>query len=118
MRNAGKISPDSDHAAEGVTRRKFISVAALFSTAVCSLNAAPDADHMAEEIKKEKIRRAMLAGPSVVTAEATVAEMDGQGNLTVLRHGTNEGVCVQGDQNIIGKVDMALDAMGMVWFKD
>jgi hypothetical protein len=60
----------------------------------------------------------MLAGPSIVTAEATVAEMDRQGNLTVLRHGTNEWVCVPGDQNIVGKVDMALDPMGMVWFKD
>jgi hypothetical protein len=71
MRNAGKISPDSDHAVEGVTRRKFISVAALSSTAFGSLNAAPDADHLAEEIKKEKIRRAMLAGPWIVTSEAT-----------------------------------------------
>ena len=44
--------------------------------------------------------------------------MDRQGNLTVLRHGTNQWVCVPGDQNIVGKVDMALDPMGMVWFKD
>src|SRR5690348_18255149 len=45
---------------------------------------------MAEAITKEKIRRAMLAGPS----------------------------CVPGDQNIIGSVDMCLDPMGMVWMKD
>jgi hypothetical protein len=55
-----------------------------------------------EEIKKEKIRRAMLAGPSSVTAEATVAEMDAHGNLTVLRPGTNEWVCIPGDQNVVG----------------
>jgi hypothetical protein len=71
-----------------------------------------------EEIKKEKIRRAMLAGPSVITKDATVAEMDRHGNLTVLRPGTNDWVCVPGDQNIIGRVDMCLDPMGMVWMKD
>jgi hypothetical protein len=73
---------------------------------------------MAEEIKKEKIRRAMRAGPSSVTVEATIAEMDRQGNLTVLRPGTNEWVCIPGDQNVVGRPDMALDPMGMVWFKD
>ena len=73
---------------------------------------------MAEEIKKEKIRRAMLAGPSCITSEATVAEMDKDGNMTVLRPGTNEWVCVPGDQNIIGATDMCLDPMGMVWMKD
>ena len=73
---------------------------------------------MAEAITKEKIRRAMFAGPSCVTSEATVAEMDRDGNLTVLRQGTNDWVCVPGDQNIIGSVDMCLDPMGMVWMKD
>jgi hypothetical protein len=73
---------------------------------------------MEEEIKNEKIRRAMLAGPSIVTSDATVAEMDRQGNMTVLRPGTNDWVCIPGDQNVIGQPDMALDPMGMVWFKD
>jgi hypothetical protein len=73
---------------------------------------------MAEAIRNEKIRRAMLAGPSCVTAEATVAEMDMDGNLTVLRPGTNDWVCVPGNENIIGATDMCLDPMGMVWMKD
>ncbi len=73
---------------------------------------------MAEEIKQEKIRRATLAGPSCIAREATVAEMDEDGRLTVLRPGTNHWVCVPGDQNVIGKVDMCLDPMGMVWMKD
>jgi hypothetical protein len=71
-----------------------------------------------EDIKKEKIRRAMLAGPSCVTSEATVAEMDKNGRMTVLRPGTNDWVCVPGEQNIIGAVDMCLDPMGMVWMQD
>ena len=73
---------------------------------------------MIEEIQKEKIRRAMLAGPSIVTSEATVAEMDHQGNMTVLRWGTNDWVCIPGDENVVGWPDMAIDPMGMVWFKD
>jgi hypothetical protein len=73
---------------------------------------------LAKEIKNEKIRRATLAGPSCVAAEATVAEMDSTGQLTVLRPGTNDWVCIPGDQNIIGATDMCLDPMGMVWFQD
>lgn len=126
---------------EPLTRRKFISIAAVSGAGFASLNAhdelarreegpgaigkafdhlaALDGDHMTnEEIDKEKIRRAMLAGPSSVTAEATVAEIDHQGNLTVIRPGTNEWVCIPGDQNVVGRPDMALDPMGMIWFKD
>jgi hypothetical protein len=71
-----------------------------------------------EEIKKERIRRAMMAGPASITSEATIAEMDRQGNMTVLRPGTNDWVCIPGDQNVVGWPDMAIDPMGMVWFKD
>lgn len=68
-----------------LARRKFISLAALSGAWLASLNAhdqlarsaegpapidgaiehlaAPDGNHLVEEIKKEKIRRAMLAGP-------------------------------------------------------
>jgi hypothetical protein len=95
-----------------------MSVAAASGVALSSLGSAEEDERMTEEIKKEKIRRAMLAGPSQVTADATVGEIDHLGNLTVIRPGTNDWVCVPGDQNIIGKVDMALDPMGMVWFKD
>jgi hypothetical protein len=77
-----------------------------------------DEQVIAEEIRNEKIRRATLAGPSGITREATVAEMDLDGNMTVLRSGTNDWVCVPGDQNIIGATDMCLDPMGMVWMKD
>jgi hypothetical protein len=72
----------------------------------------------AEAIKSEKIRRAKLSGPSCVTREATVAEMDRSGNMTVLERGTNDWVCVPGNQNVIGAVDMCLDPMGMVWMRD
>jgi hypothetical protein len=45
----------------------------------------PDKNHAAGEIKREKIHRAMLAGPSSITSEATVAGLDRQGNLTVVQ---------------------------------
>jgi hypothetical protein len=76
------------------------------------MNSAPD------EITKEKIRRALLAGPPSVTREATVAEMDAQGRMAVLRPGTNHWVCVPGNQNIIGEADMCCDPMGMQWMMD
>jgi hypothetical protein len=73
---------------------------------------------MMDAITSEKIRRARLSGPSQVTTNATVAEMDAQGRLTVLSKGTNEWVCFPGDENIIGDVPMAADPMGMQWFMD
>jgi len=119
------ISTEQVAAKEPLTRRKFISVAALSGAGLASLkpheieeHAMADENRMAEEIKKEKIRRAMLAGPASVTSEATIAEMDRQGNMSVLRPGTNDWVCIPGDQNVVGWPDMAIDPMGIVWFKD
>jgi hypothetical protein len=74
-----------------VARRKFIDVAALSGAGVVSLDAhgrfarsaedpvlhgqssepvaPPNGGPTEEELKNEKIRRAMLAGPSIVTAK-------------------------------------------------
>jgi hypothetical protein len=82
------------------------------------MNADPRSQIMAEGIKQEKIRRAMLAGPSCVTSQATVAELNLDGSMTVLRPGTNEWTCVPGDQNVVGAADMCADPMGMAWMKD
>jgi hypothetical protein len=58
-------------------------------------NTAINGDHhVSDEIVKAKIRRALLSGPEIITREATVAEMDAQGKMTVLRPGTNHWVCV------------------------
>lgn len=123
---------------ELLARRKFIRIAAVSGAGLASLKAddqlarsakepaaigeasehRADGERMTEEITKEKVRRAMLAGPSLVTSEATVAEMDRLGTMTVLRAGMNDWVCIAGDQNVVGWPDMAIDPMGMVWFKD
>ena len=75
-------------------------------------------NNMKDEVVKEKIRRALLSGPSSVTSEATVAEMDADGKMVVLRQGTNPWVCMPGNENIVGDVPMSLDPMGMQWYKD
>ena len=71
-----------------------------------------------EKIVNEKIRRALLSGPESVTRAATVAELNGQGKMTVLRPGTNRWICVPGNENIIGQADMCADPMGMRWMMD
>src|SRR5258708_13354307 len=92
MKDDQKGQYDSGPMPEAFSRRKFMSVAAVSGVALTSLGAATEGERMTEEIKKEKIRRAMLAGPSEVTADATVGEFDHLGNLTLLRPGTNEWV--------------------------
>jgi hypothetical protein len=76
-------------------------------------------DHAATVgIVEAKIERALRSGPDCVTREATVLEVDDQGNVNVLRKGTNQWVCVPGDENIIGRADMCADPMGMQWMMD
>ena len=81
-------------------------------------NAMSGDNTVSDEIVKAKIRRALLSGPVSITREATVAEMDAQGKMTVLRPGTNQWVCVPGNENIIGAADMCADPMGMRWLMD
>ena len=73
---------------------------------------------ISDEIVNAKIRRALLSGPDSITGDATVAEMDAQGDMTVLRPGTNQWVCVPGNENVIGQADMCADSMGMRWVLD
>src|SRR5882724_11897908 len=88
-----------------LTRRRFMGVAAMLAPGLCAMGpegtALPaattkqanlDEHNLTEESKEENSRRAMLAGPPAVTAEAMAAEMDHHGNLTVPRPGTNECV--------------------------
>jgi hypothetical protein len=66
-----------------------------------------------------KIARAMRSGPLEITRNATVAEMDHNGNITeILRKGTNAWLCTPGDENKIGDPPMCADELGMQWFRD
>jgi hypothetical protein len=117
MNDSEKFAAGQPGQAGSLTRHEFVG-AALSGVALTPMAAKLHSNHPNDEVTNEKIRRAMLAGPSSVTAEATVAEMDHQGNLTVLRPGQNEWVCVPGDENFVGRPDMAIDPMGMVWLRD
>jgi hypothetical protein len=128
-----------------ISRRIFVGAAAIAGVGVAALGSSALADagplpprslagasknnstedgamnqdsNLSDEIVKAKIRRALLSGPESVTREATVAEMDAQGKLTVLRPGTNRWVCVPGNENIIGAADMCADPVGLRWMLD
>ena len=65
-----------------------------------------------------RIRRARLSGPEVVTKDATVADIAADGSMIVLAKGSNEWVCVPGDENKIGAPPMCMNPMGMQWMMD
>src|ERR1700722_12603956 len=71
---------------------------------------------MDDPIVEARVARALLSGPATIRDGATVADMDDRGNMTVLRPGTNEWVCMPGVE--IGQADMCADPMGMQWFTD
>ena len=50
-----------------------------------------------ERVLGSKIARAMLSGPREITKDATVAEMGADGNLIILRQGTNDSICFAAD---------------------
>jgi hypothetical protein len=124
-----------------LSRRSLVARATFFGTAMAAIgeiakaqeggsgsysNAAialPDdsvaANSREEQSRAVKIARAMRAGPPTITEHATIAEMDAQGRMTnVLRQGTNEWICMPGNENVVGDPPMCVDALGMQWFKD
>src|SRR5215468_9020092 len=88
-------------------------------------SAAQDVGHHAkppqsasEESATAKIRRALAAGPSSITNNATVAEIDPEGGMTVLRRGTNDFTCMPGDPDGVGKPALCADKVAMQWNSD
>jgi hypothetical protein len=81
-------------------------------------DATPGDRDMADKAEDPRIRRARLAGPELVTKDATVAEIAADGTMTVLFKGTNEWVCTPGDENKIGAPPMCMNPMGMQWMMD
>jgi hypothetical protein len=143
-----KVSPDDENQSAGqeeqhhsfMSRRNVMAGVGFFGAALAALNskawaqepvqgsysneaialpsgpARSDAD---AEIRAVKIARAMRAGPPQITKDATVAEMDRQGNMTtILRQGTNDWICMPGNENRISDPPMCMDRVGMQWFKD
>jgi hypothetical protein len=73
---------------------------------------------MQDQAEDPRITRARLSGPKQITNDATVAELGADGTLTVLAKGTNEWVCVPGNENKIGDPPMCMNPMGMRWMMD
>ena len=89
------------------------------NSAITSLHAGqPLPADRDEQILAAKISRAMSSGPFHITRDATVADMDAQGNLVVLRREPSRWVCFPGDENEIGNVPMCADPMGLQWVRD
>ena len=139
-----KTMPDqperSDGSSIGLTRREAIGRFALFGTAMAILQSRAYAQSGAtgsysnsaialpeqtpvssseDDLEKAvKIARALRSGPSVITRDATVAEMDHRGTMTVLRQGKNGWICTPGNENRVGDPPMCVDELGMQWFRD
>src|ERR1700690_1837925 len=107
-----------------MTTRKAKSSAVLspLVLAVMSIGAfaqssnAPDSD--LNETIVSKIARALSAGPPNVTKDATVAEVDAQGNMKILRQGTNDFTCLPGNPKVPGKPALCEDKVAMQWNRD
>lgn len=82
------------------------------------LTAKTKGQQMRDQAEDPRITRARLSGPEQVTRNATVAELGADGTLTVLAKGTNEWVCVPGNENKIGEPPMCMNPMGMLWMMD
>jgi len=107
----------------GVSRRSFVGSAALVGMAVAVGSATASASDISGEIQMSeevsvKIRRARLSGPASLTKDATVAEVDAQGKMTVLFQGTNKWICLPGNENKVGDPPMCADPVAMQWFAD
>jgi hypothetical protein len=71
-----------------------------------------------QESKTEKIKRALSAGPSSITNDATVAEIDSNGRMTILRQGTNDFTCMPGNPTEVGMPAVCADKVAMQWNSD
>jgi hypothetical protein len=137
------IDPDAlmDNECASKSRREAIGQLAFFGSAMAILSGRAAAQNGAgsgsysnaavalvgqvapssSEVELEKavkIARAMRAGPAQITRDATVAEMDHRGNMTVLRQGSNGWVCTPGNENKVGDPPMCADALALQWFND
>lgn len=92
--------------------------AASYSNSAIALPQEAGGDWKNDPQTAVKIARAMRSGPSIITREPTVAEMDQHGNRSVLRQGNNGWTCFPGNENVVGDPPMCADELALQWFKD
>ena len=128
-------------AGDKLSRRSLVAGATFFGAAMAAIgevakaqdagsgsysNAAialPDAASLRKPARSKSAPSGSHArcarGRAPLRRHATVAEMDKSGRMTeVLRQGTNEWVCMPGNEDVVGDPPMCVDALGMQWFKD
>lgn len=109
------------------TKRWLVVAAGIFAAAVVVASGTRAVAQMqttqpsganSNESKQAKIDRALSAGPADIAKNATVAEMDAQGKMIILRAGTNEFTCMPGDPTGVGQPAMCEDEASMQWGRD
>jgi len=93
-------------------------IAGVGSGAPARMHTLQSSGSNSDESTQTKIARALSAGPPDVAKAATVAEMDSQGKMTILRAGTNGFTCMPGNLKVIGQPPMCVDAASMQWYAD
>jgi len=76
---------------------------------------AHGADRKAPTTDPAKIANAMTAAPMAISRNATVAEMNEDGSMKVLRKGGNSWTCVPDDPSTPGNDPMCLDPNALEW---
>jgi hypothetical protein len=72
----------------------------------------------ASDTTQAKIARAMSAGPTDFARSARIVDSDAQGNMVVLREGSNGFTCTPGNPKVIGEPPKCADAASMQWAAD
>jgi hypothetical protein len=86
--------------------------------AMAQMNGMQPAAATSTESNETQIARALSAAPPDIAKDATVAERDSKGNMTILRHGTNDFTCMPGDPRGTGQPAMCQDKASMQWSDD
>ena len=73
---------------------------------------------MDAETTQAKITRALSAGPPEVSKSARVIDTDAQGDMVVLREGSDGFTCMPGNPKVVGEPPMCADAASMQWAVD
>jgi hypothetical protein len=93
---------------KGLGRSIAIAACVLGTVSGAAQSAAPKTD-------AAKIANAMTAAPSSASRNATIAEMNEDGSMKVLRKGAGAWTCVPDDASTPGNDPMCLDPNAMEW---
>lgn len=104
--------------AGGAAARAARRASTFVTISLATITSAAGGQSPRADSREALIVRALAAGPASVTAHATVAVMDANGRLTVLRQGTNEFTCLPGDPALVAKPAMCADRASMQWGSD